>query len=194
MKILVSLLLASSLFGQIAGGVYNVDPFQAPEVLYFRDGSNNLEYTCTATNPSLKTVFARTVAASQPPIPSSAPATLTSIVDSSNTSTVTTSAAHGLAIGHRIIVSGATGDTDLNGTYTVATVPSSTTFTITTASVTDATYNEATLTVTTTAPRTNLNIWLITKSYWTSSYIDRTIFAYGQTARNKACDSRTSYF
>ncbi|NQV21608.1 MAG: hypothetical protein HQ511_09350, partial [Rhodospirillales bacterium] len=59
--------------------------------------------------------------------------------------TATTLAVHNLVIGNPVVVSGATVDTDLNGGYTVATVPTSKTFTFTTASVADAAYVEATL-------------------------------------------------
>ena len=94
--------------------------------------------------------------------PSIANAGLTSIVDSANTSTVTTVANHGLLVGNRIYIGGAT-DTDLNGYYYVQTTPTATTFTVTTASVTDATYNGAALYMSTRAPRTNTAVWYITK-------------------------------
>lgn len=90
-------------------------------------------------------------------------AAVTQVVDSSNTATVTTSAAHGLQINNRVEIAGVTGDTDLNGTYIVLTVPSSTTFTVTSASVTDATYNNAGITISSSAPRTNASIWAIKK-------------------------------
>jgi len=74
--------------------------------------------------------------------------TLTSIVNSTTTSTVTTVADHELTVGATVVISGVTEDTDLNGTYVVATVPTSKTFTITTSDVTDGTYDEDTTTVT----------------------------------------------
>lgn len=89
--------------------------------------------------------------------------TLTSIVVSSNTGTVTTSSAHGLQIGQLVTVSGATVDTDLNASYYVQTVPSTTTITITTANVANATYNESTLVMSTQAPLTTQPVWAITK-------------------------------
>lgn len=62
------------------------------------------------------------------------------IVDASNTATVTTTNPHGFSTGQSIVISGVTApdDTDLNGTYTI-TVVDSTTFTFTSASVTDGT-------------------------------------------------------
>lgn len=113
--------------------------------------------------------------------------TLTSIVDSSNTATVTTSTAHGLQVGQLVTVSGATVDTDLNGTYYVQTVGSTTTFTITTSGVTDATYTESTLVVSTNAPLTTQPIWVIQKlSYDGSSNLVGVKCAFG------SCRSYTS--
>lgn len=77
--------------------------------------------------------------------------TLTSIVNSGTTATITFHSTHygtvELQAGDTITISGATVDTDLNGTYTVNS-KTSTTVTVTTASVTNATYTESTLTVT----------------------------------------------
>ncbi len=79
-----------------------------------------------------------------------AASTLTSISVTTNTATATTSAAHGLHVGQSIVVAGATVDTDLNATYAIATVPTSTTFTFTTVNVTGAptVYTESTLGIT----------------------------------------------
>ncbi len=70
--------------------------------------------------------------------------TLTSIAVATNVGTVTWPA-HGLEASCSITISGATVDTDLNGTYTIASVLTADTFTITTAAVANATYTEATL-------------------------------------------------
>jgi len=145
-----------------------------PTKALFYDGSGNLEYICTAS-PASATSGSWTVSGS----------TLTSVVDSSNTSTVTTASAHGLLIGESVAisgttfskaaamltnivvatnvgtattaaahgllandyvtVSGATVDTDLNGEYQIATVPTTKTFTFTTSSVANGTYVDATL-------------------------------------------------
>jgi len=82
------------------------------------------------------------------PIPTFARAnfTLVSIVVAANVATVTTNIPHGLASNRLVTVSGATVDTDLNGTYSI-TVTSPTTFTFPTTSVSAATYNETTLVI-----------------------------------------------
>lgn len=71
-------------------------------------------------------------------------ATLTSIAVATNVGTVTWPA-HGLEAGCSVTISGATVDTDLNGTYIIATVSTVDAFTITTAAVADGTYTESTL-------------------------------------------------
>lgn len=116
-----------------------------------------------------------------------------SISDSTNTATVTTSRAHGLAVGNQVVVAGVTADTDLNGTYVIATVPSTTSFTFISASVTDATYSEPGLTISTTAPLSNASVWAIQKNFYTTTYLDRSAWASGSTAFTKACDSRATY-
>lgn len=65
---------------------------------------------------------------------------VTTIVDASNTATVTTDGPHGFSTGQSVVISGVAGpdDTDLNGTYTI-TVTGADTFTFTSASVTDGT-------------------------------------------------------
>ena len=66
--------------------------------------------------------------------------TLTNVVVSSDVGTVTTPGTHGLTAGDVVYITGETADTDLNGTYTIATSASTTTFTIATASVANGTY------------------------------------------------------
>lgn len=108
--------------------------------IYSYDGSDNLEYVCYARPGQRLVTFgvtSLTMARSD--------SSLTNIVDSSNTSTATTASAHNLPVGATVVVSGATVDTDLNDTYLILTVPSSTTFTFTTADVSDATFTETTL-------------------------------------------------
>jgi len=115
-------------------------PPTAWTTLYFYDGSSNLEYVCYA-DPDQPTVTFGEVAVTF----ARSDTTLTDITDSGNTSTATTAAAHYLPVGATVVVSGATVDADLNGTYTVVTVPSNVTFTFTTADVSDAAYTESTL-------------------------------------------------
>lgn len=118
-------------------------------------GADYIQYQCYASTnqPSLTNVGA-------------APYTVTQIVDSGTTATVTTSGDHGLSVDNRVVIAGVTGDTDLNGTYVIATVPSSTTFTVTSANVTDATYNNSGIRVISSAPRTNQPIWSVKKFYY----------------------------
>lgn len=131
-------------------------PQAQPTQLLGYDGSSNVIYVGAAApfgpwaNGSVPASFAWTRAAS----------TLTNIVVLTNVGTVTTSTAHGLQINNPVVVAGST-TAALNGTYRVATVPSSTTFTIATSGVADATYNNAAMTATTTAPRTTVAIWNI---------------------------------
>ena len=128
--------------------------------------------------------------------------TVTQIVDASNTATVTTSAAHGLSPGNQVVIAGVTIDTDLNGTYSIATVPSTTTFTYTSANVTDATYNNAGITIASSAPRTNAPIWAIKRFYYGAGTTGTSISAIrwavqagarlGGSATVHSCDGRAS--
>jgi YVTN family beta-propeller protein len=68
-----------------------------------------------------------TAPASLPP-PQSATITPTGAVRSSNSVTITTSANHNIQVGQIVLISGVT-DTSFNGTFVVATIPSTTTFT-----------------------------------------------------------------
>jgi hypothetical protein len=56
---------------------------------------------------------------------------VTSCVGSTTTATITTAAAHGLAVGDVVNISGATSSSYFNGSHVVTSVPSSTTFTYT---------------------------------------------------------------
>ena len=133
----LALLFLSILGAQQLGTRVTVDPFPAPmePTKKFIYSGNTLTYICFTTpfgpwnNNFISATNSWTISGS----------TLTSIVDSSNTATVTTVSAHGLQPGNPVTVSGVTGDSDLNGSYVIQTVPSTTTFTITTANVTDNT-------------------------------------------------------
>lgn len=145
-----------------------------------------MEYICKAL--SNQPVYVWYAAGSSP--------VLTSIVDSTNTATVTTAAAHGLAVGNRIQISGVTTDADLNGSYVIVSVPSTTTFTITTANVTDGTFNgasDAAMVMATNAPRTTASVWSIQRNFYTTTYPDRTAWAEGTTATINICANRTAY-
>lgn len=114
------------------------------------DGSGNLIYRCSAKSVQTSFSWRRSNTS------------LTSIAVSSGTGTVTTSTAHGLQVGNSVTVAGSIVG-NLNAAYKVATVGSTTTFTIATSGVPDATYNNADLTVSTTAPRTSAAQWSIRK-------------------------------
>ena len=183
------------LFLSIAGLFAQTSPEYTPSIappttpytsLYYRDGSNNVEYICKAlTNQPVYVWYA----GNGSPV-------LTSIVDASNTATVTTAAAHGLAVGNRVQIAGVTTDTDLNGSYVIVSVATPTTFTITTANVTDGTYNgtsDAAMTLATNSPRTTASVWSIQRNFYTGAYLDRTSWAEGTTATTNACGSKTTY-
>jgi hypothetical protein len=122
-------------------------------------------------------------------------ANLTNIVVSTNVATVT-AAAHGLAIGQRVYVSGATVDTDLNSAttgYIITGSAGANTFTFTTAGVSDATYTDATLSITTRAPRTNASCWAIQQMTYVGGYQTQAKWAEGSASENRAWDSRATY-
>jgi hypothetical protein len=147
-------------------------------------GADYVEYICYArTNQSAVT------------------ASVTQIVDAANTATVTVSSAHGLSVNNRVAISGVTGDTDLNGIYIVLTVPSATTFTYTSANVTDTTYNNAGITLISSAPRTNRNIWAIKKFTYggtggnnvlATQWAVKATNVISGTGSDNACDSRAA--
>lgn len=186
MKLLIFLILSAiGLQAQVAPEVNPaIGPPVTPIVQYlFRDGSNNFTYICSALAKQPTYSWLRSTT------------TLTSIVVSSNTATVTTSTAHGLSVDNRVYVFGATVDTDFNTSagYKIATVGSSTTFTFTTVNVADGTYTEATLGIWTVFPRSNDTVWSISRNYYTTTYLDSSRWAEGDTSFTKACDSRTTY-
>ncbi len=189
MRTLTILLLSiSGLFAQTSPEYTpSIAPPNTPyTTLFFRDGSQNIEYICKALSNQPTHVW---YAAGNTPV-------LTSIVDSSNTATVTTAVAHGLSAGNRIQIYGVTSDTDLNGTYFVASAPTDTTFTFTTADVTDGTFDatsDAGMQMSTNSPRSNAFIWSIQKNFYTTTYVDRSAWAEGSTVTNKSCASRATY-
>lgn len=180
MKSLVLCLIASAVWGQTIVNPTQGPPPDAFTTLLYYDGSNNVEYACKAK--AIQPSFSWTRSAT----------TLTNIIVATNVGTATTSSAHGLAVGNPVTVSGATVDTDLNGTYYVQTIGSSTTFTITTASVADATYNESTLAVATVAPRTTAAVWDIVHYNYTTSYVSAIQKAGGKAGLNSICANRAT--
>ncbi len=173
--------LALCSFGQ-GGTPVSIATPSIPEVKqFFYDGSSNLQYICVAKQKQGLAFWKRS------------DSTLTSIAVSTNTATATTATAHFLYPGARVTVSGATVDTDLNATYTVLTVGSSTTFTFTTAAVADATYTESTLVVATDYPLLNSAVWAIQVLTYTSTTATGSFWANSNVAYNLACSSRSSY-
>ncbi len=152
--------------------------------LFFYSGSD-LQYICKAKSLQPTATFAITPAAPTPYV-------LTSIVVLTNVGTVTTVSDNGLKVNDRIVISGATVDTDLNGVYKVATVTNSKVFTLATTSVGNNTYNEATLQFTTTAPRTTMPIWSIAKFTSVTSQITASQWANGTSGTTQICDNRSS--
>lgn len=177
----LAILCAALAYGQ-EGTPVNVS-ISAPLVAYstlFFYSSTDLIYSCRARSFQPTATFARS------------DSTLTSIVDSSNTSTVTTASAHGLAVNDKVVISGATVATALNGTYVIQSVGSTTTFTVTTSGVADATYTESTLKFTTTAPRDTAAIWSITKYTYVSNAVTAVQWANGTSAPNQICANRAT--
>lgn len=167
------------------------------------NGAPNAAFTILGYYPS-STVQYYCKAQSQPAISYSWVVTaaggsgvLTSIVVLTNAGTITTTTAHGLAVGNVVTVSGST-TSALNGSYIIQTVGSTTTFTITTVAVSNATYNNAALKVSTAAPRTSAAQWAVqrvtldgsgnlTAGQWAA---DLTSGAGGSTSYRFICDNR----
>lgn len=147
---------------------------------FFNDGTN-VTYECRAMSIGALTQYKRT------------DSTLTSIVDSGTTGTVNATA-HNLYAGAYVTVSGATVDTDLNGSYVVKTVPDANSFTITTASVGDTTYTESTLVVSTNNPRLDAAVWAIKVFRYDTTFPDLVKWAKGAVwPQNLKCTERANY-
>ncbi len=86
---------------------------------------------CSATLSSTSNAFATTNAAiTSSLLGATSTLSVSSVVRSGTTATVTTSTSHGLSVGDAVVISGAS-PADYNGTKSVVTVPSETTFTFT---------------------------------------------------------------
>ncbi len=155
-RTLLLLMIAVALYSQQSGQPVSVVQFPNQTPTRFLDYSgSNLTYLCLApsinqTSTPGNYTYSLSVGAS----------TLTSIVVLTNVGTVTTVGAHGLMAGQPTTVSGST-TAALNANYVVATVPTTTTYTITTSGVGNATYSNAALTVSGTAPLLTSPIWSI---------------------------------
>ncbi len=184
LMIMTALIAVAALIAQ-DGAAVNVS-ISAPLVgytnLYFYSGTD-LTYSCRAKSQQATHTFSRTAPT---------PYRLTSIVVATNVGTVTTVSDNGFKVNDKIVISGATVDTDLNGTYGIATITNSKVFTITTVAVADATYTEATLGFATTAPLTTLPIWSIEKYTVVASNITAIQWAIGTSGTTQICDNRAS--
>jgi hypothetical protein len=193
--LLLAVCLCGVVSAQSAVAISDIPIKEATEERFYRDGSGNVEYICTAVATIRpESTWTRSADSSYQPSSTVAQGTLTSIAVLTNVATATTSVAHGYSIGQWVTVTGGSVDTDLNGFYKIASVPSGTTFTFVVANVSDATYNEATLRFSSSAPRTNALVWAIKKFIYTGGDIDRSLPARGNLSMDKACDSRTTYF
>lgn len=189
-SIFLSLSVTASLLCQQTGQPVGLVQFPTQTPTRFLDyaGGSNLTYLCLAPSINQSSTpgnytYSLSVTA----------ATLTSIVVLTNVGTTTTVSAHGLMVGQRVSVSGST-TAALNAAYTIVTVPSTTTFTITTAGVGDATYNNGPLTVSGEAPLLTSPIWSIQHfTYDASNNLTGTQCANGscQALTNK-CSDRTT--
>lgn len=185
MKLAATLLFAAAAFGQSGSPVNQVADPPASAVIqqFFYDGSNNLNYICWARQfqPNATSVMR-------------SDSSLTNIVVASNVGTVTTANPHGLYVGARVTLTGATVDTDLNGVYKVATVGSTTTYTITTINVSNATYNESTLAISTNSPLLTSTVWAIEAlTYNGSNFVTGKFWGGAATSYTLACTARTAY-
>ena len=187
-RLFLLLVVTVSAFAQQNGTPVEVVAFPSSNVAtrLFHDGSNNLIYLCLTTpsgpwaNGSVPATFSWTFTGS----------TLTSIVVSTNVATATTSTAHGLAIGNQVVVAGS-GTSAVNGTFVIASVPSSTTFTYAD-TVADGTYTTG-ITLTTAAPRSTAGIW----SVWQGVYSGNTLASFGWASGSSRsyvniCDNRAT--
>lgn len=183
-RILVILaLFALAAFGQGAAVNQVSGPPPGPiQGLYYYDGSSNLQYICYSPEVAAPTTQKRV------------DSTLTSIGVATNVGTVTTASAHGLYIGARVTITGATVQTGLNATYVVKTTASATTYTIATVGVADGTYTESTLVVTTTFPLATSPKWAImVLVYNGSNLLTSNGWAAQSTGYSLACTNRTNY-
>lgn len=194
MKLLALLTFAVGVFAQQSGAPVTVTeyPHDVPTEAFFYDGSSNLIYLCQTKPKGPWSYQGQQLAAASFTFTKAA-TTLTNVVVSSNVGTVTTSSAHGLQAGQLVTISGATVDTDLNGTYIIQSSAATTTFTITTVAVADATYTDATLVLTTTAPRLTAAIWSITRFNYTSTNMTSKQYSNGLPAvMNQICANRAT--
>lgn len=172
-------------------GLSAQSPFPAGSALrslFYYDGSSNLQYVCSALQfQGTATTYTK------------AATTITNIAVATNVATATVPA-HGLSVGARFTISGATVDTDLNATYTILTIATNT-FTFATSAVADATYTDAGMVITTYEPVTSAAVWAIQVFSYTSTTLTGSYWATPTPSALKpansapllACSARASY-
>lgn len=158
--------------------------------LFYYDGSSNLQYVCAALQfQGTATTYTKALT------------TITNIVVATNVATATVPA-HGLYVGARFTISGATIVPALNATYTVLTSASANTFTFATVAVADATYTDAGLVISTYEPITSAAVWSIQVFTYTSTTLTGSFWATATPSARKpahspesnlACSARASY-
>ena len=189
-RLLIFLLSAVSLLAQATGTPVSVVAYPPETPTMFLDyaGGANLTYLCVAS-PINKTSTPGNYTYSL----SVTGGTLTNIIVAANVGTVTTVAAHGLMVGQTTTVSGSS-TVALNASYVVATIPTTTTFTITTAGVGNNTYNNAALTLSGTVPLLTSPIWAIKRlTYDGSNNLTGSLCANGACqAQTNICANRTT--
>lgn len=177
-------LSASLVFAQQGSQPVNtvIGPAPYPTVtLYFYSGSS-VTAICYANALNPITTFYRSSN------------TLTNIVVASNVGTITLSSTAQFWVGQQVTVAGST-TAALNGTYRINTVSGSTA-TITTVAVGDATYNNAAMTLSTTGPMLNANVWSIQLFTYISTNLTTSYFAGTPsvtTPQGIACSNRGNY-
>ncbi len=183
-------MVVGALFSQQTGQPVGIVQFptQTPTRYLDYNGGSNLTYLCLApsinqTSTPSNYTYSLSVSGG----------TLTNIVVLTNVGTATTVAAHGLMVGQTTTVSGST-TSALNAAYVIATVPTTTTFTIATSGVGNATYSTSGLTVSGEAPLLTKPIWAIQHfTYDASNNLTGTQCVNGscQTLTNKCSDRAT---
>jgi hypothetical protein len=177
MKFLLKLsawtVLAMCAFSQTVPEGPNTNPTIGPPITayskkFYRDGSGNVEYICTARSRNKTSSTTVTGATNASPI-------------------VVTSAAHGLSTDNEVTITGVLGNTAANGTWKII-VLSTSTFSLTSSTGNGAYTSGGS--AQTQAPRSNDQVWAIQKFYYTGNDIDYSAWTSGASSMNRACDDR----
>lgn len=187
--VIIPLLAVMSALAQPAVSL-STGPPPAPFVnLFDYDGSGNLIYRGIA--PAFLQANASCVGGGSTCIQRS-DSTLTSVVVATNVATVTCSSACGAWVGMRMIISGCT-TAAVNGTFTVLSAPTATTYTLA-ITVADGTYNNAAMAINTNYPLTTQSVWEIQVSKFNgSSQVIATVPANASVGTNLAWTNRATY-